>query len=93
MITVVAKSVLKEDKVVEFKKLTEELIEETRKEKGCIDYALYEDIENEGIFTFIEKWEDMDCLKAHFESAHFKKIGLQIGELRKSREINIYKEA
>ncbi|WP_319372120.1 putative quinol monooxygenase [uncultured Ilyobacter sp.] len=93
MITVVAKSVLKDGKTEEFKNLTKELIEETRKEKGCIEYILYEDIENEGTFTFIEKWEDIDCLKAHFESAHFKKLGPQLGELRKSRDLNFYKEA
>jgi quinol monooxygenase YgiN len=93
MITVVAKSILKDGKTDEFKNLTRELIDETRKEKGCIEYVLYEDIENEGVFTFIEKWEDMDCLEAHFQSEHFKRIGAKVNELRKSRGINIYKEA
>ncbi|WP_320048084.1 putative quinol monooxygenase [uncultured Ilyobacter sp.] len=92
MITVVAKSILKEGKTDEFKNLTRELIDETRKEKGCIEYILYEDIENGGVFTFIEKWEDMDCLQDHFQSEHFKKIGAKVKELRKSRDINIYKE-
>jgi len=93
MIIVVAKSILKEGKTEEFKSLTRELIDETRKEKGCIEYVLYEDTESAGTFTFIEKWEDMDCLEAHFQSEHFKRMGAKVKELRKSRDINIYKEA
>ncbi len=93
MIVVVAKSILKEGKAEEFKNLTKELIEETRKENGCIEYNLYEDMENVNLLTFVEKWEDMACLKAHFEAPHFKKIIPQLGDLRDGSELNIYKEA
>jgi quinol monooxygenase YgiN len=92
MITIVAKSILKEGKAEEFKVLTKELIEETRKEKGCIEYILYEDTKDENVFTFIEKWENMECIEAHFESPHFKRIVPQIGDLREAGDINIYRE-
>ena len=46
MITIVAKLILKPGKKEDFKVLTEELRRESRKEKGCISYNLYEDINN-----------------------------------------------
>lgn len=92
MISVVAKNIVKDNKIEEFKSLAEELIKETLKEKGCIEYSIYEDSEKNNILTFIEKWEDMEVLKAHFETPHFKKIVPQFEELTEGGDINIYKE-
>ncbi len=92
MVSVVAKNIVKDSKIGEFKSLAEELIKETLKEKGCIEYSLYEDSENKNILTFIEKWEDMEVLKAHFETPHFKKIVPQLEEMSEGGDINIYKQ-
>jgi len=90
MITVVAKNIVKDNKIEEFKSLAERLIKETLKEKGCIDYSLYEDSKNKNIITFIEKWEDMTVLKAHFKAPHFEEIVPQFNDLTESGDINIY---
>lgn len=90
MITVVAKNIVKDSKTEEFKSLAEKLIKETLKEKGCIEYSLYEDSKNKNIITFIEKWEDMEVLKAHFKTPHFEEIVPQFKELTESGDINIY---
>ena len=58
MISVVAKNIVKNNRTEEFKSLAKELIKETLKEKGCIEYSIYEDSEKNNILTFIEKWED-----------------------------------
>jgi len=92
MISVVAKNIVKNNKTEEFKSLAKELIGETLKEEGCIEYSIYEDSEKNNILTFIEKWENMEVLKAHFETPHFKKIVPQFQELTEGRDINIYKE-
>ena len=92
MISVVAKNIVKDNKIEEFKSLAEKLIEETLKEKGCIEYSIYEDTKNKNILTFIEKWEDMEVLKAHFETSHFKKIVPQFKEMTEGGDINIYKK-
>lgn len=52
----------------------EELVEETRKECGCISYELYHDLREEGRFVFIEEWVDRNALMVHTESAHFKRL-------------------
>lgn len=40
MLTVVAKSIVKKDKIEEFKKYADKIIEETRKEEGNISYYM-----------------------------------------------------
>lgn len=47
------------------------MIEPTRKEKGCIDYDLCRDNDDPSIFLFYENWESSNDLDAHMESDHF----------------------
>ncbi|MDD2237450.1 MAG: putative quinol monooxygenase [Kiritimatiellae bacterium] len=74
MIMVVAKNYVKKSAVEKFKALAAELATETRKEKGCMEYALYKQSDKKTVFGFIEKWETRDSLEKHFESAHFKRM-------------------
>jgi quinol monooxygenase YgiN len=90
MIIIVAKSTIKEGKVEEFKNLAEELIDESRKESGCISYSLNQDINNKNILTFIEKWESKEDIEIHNNSSHFTRIVPKLGELRVSSEVNLY---
>lgn len=93
MVVVVAKNIVKLEMVEEFLRLTGELIAETRKEKGCIEYTLMRDSERSNILTFIEKWHTEGHLKDHFEAPHFKRIVPMLGELTEGEtEINIYEE-
>lgn len=92
MIFVVSKSIVKEGKTVEYKQQTVRLIEETRKEAGCISYDLCEDLDNPNILTFIEKWENKQFLDAHMKTAHFVEIVPKLKDLRESSELSIYKE-
>lgn len=93
MIFVVSKSIVKVDKVTEYKQQVVRLIEETRKESGCISYDLCEDIDKPNILTFIEKWESKQHLDAHMKTAHFMEIVPMLKDLRESSELSIYKEA
>lgn len=92
MIYVVSKSVVREDKLEDYKKQTVRLIEETRKEKGCIAYDLCQDINNPNILTFLERWESKEALDAHMKTTHFMEIVPKLKDLRESSELNIYKE-
>ena len=92
MITVVAKLTLKPDKKKEFKTLTEELRRESRKEKGCISYDLYEDINNPNVLIFLEEWRDEEAIKLHKESKHYTSSATKRSELQEGKpEINLYK--
>jgi quinol monooxygenase YgiN len=71
-------------------------------EKGCIEYGAAVDAENAlplqtkwGADTFlvIEKWENMDALKAHAAAPHMAAYGGKTRELIASRVIHILSPA
>lgn len=91
MIKVVAKNYIKEEKMSEVLGIIKELIEETRKEEGCIKYELFQDLQNKGVITFIEEWENMETLQKHMNSEHFKRIVPKVQAFtEKEMEISLY---
>ena len=92
MIRVVSKGIFYEDKTDEALKLYEELVAESQKEKGCVSYNLYRDMEDGTILTMMEEWESEKALEEHKKSEHFTKIVPVISKLRKHSELNIYKK-
>src|SRR4030081_3005944 len=42
----------------------------SRLEPGCMSYRLYQDIDNENEFVFVEEWESDAALQQHFASSH-----------------------
>ncbi len=91
-LTVVAKNILKEGKKEDVLKLVEVLIEETRKEEGCISYNLYEGSEDENILTFIEEWNSEEAFQLHLNSNHFKEIVPKLSEFMESSKLDVYKK-
>ncbi|MFP7296701.1 putative quinol monooxygenase [Neobacillus niacini] len=93
MIKVVAKAKLKPDVNAEdYIAQAKELVAETRKEQGCITYALHQDINDPSIITMLEEWLDEESLNRHGLTEHVKRIVPGLKEMRESSEINIYKE-
>ena len=41
-------------------------------DKGCLQYDVHQDIEQENAYVFIETWESEALLAAHMEKEHFK---------------------
>ena len=92
-IRVVAKNQVKPDKIQEFMDLCKNLVEESLKEEGCIEYGLYQELENPGIMTILEEWKDKNSLDEHLNSNHFKEIFPLLSEyLEKETEIDVYKK-
>ncbi|KXX66924.1 MULTISPECIES: putative quinol monooxygenase [unclassified Flammeovirga] len=46
------------------------LIDITRAEKGCINYDLHQDNENENLFLFYENWENRELWQIHMNNQH-----------------------
>lgn len=90
MVKVIATSIFYEETVEEAKKLYANLVEETRKEEGCIAYNLYQDTKDKCVLVMIEEWENNESLELHMKSPHFTDIVPKIGKLRKSGEITTY---
>jgi quinol monooxygenase YgiN len=94
MIMTVAKTKVKEDKKEEFLKFTEELIQKSQNEEGCISYDLYEDIADPYTLTFIESWKDMEAIDLHNKTEHFMRILPKLADLTEGEiEVRMYKPA
>lgn len=92
MVKVTAKMVVKENEFDALKNIIKNLVEDTRKEDGCICYELFQDINNKQIFTFIEEWESEEALNKHMESKHLLEARPKLKELQETKmEVNIYK--
>ena len=59
-LTIVARILAKPEKRELVKSELLKLIDITRAEKGCINYDLHQDNENENLFLFYENWESRD---------------------------------
>jgi len=81
MIIVLAKAVPKDEdaceKIVEF---AQDLIENTKKEEGNIDYNLYSNTVD-GTLLFVEQWESKEILGSHLQTEHFLRFGANIQDL------------
>lgn len=93
MITIVSKQMVKEDKIEEFKKETQELIKGSKGEEGCISYGLYQDVDCPNILTFIEHWKDEKAIELHRDTDHFKKVVPSLGDMIDGKEVHFYKLA
>jgi len=73
--------------------LCKKLVEETLKEEGCIEYGVYQELENSGILTMLEEWKDESSLDEHLKSNHFTEIfPLLSGFLERETEISVYRK-
>ena len=47
------------------------MIEPTLQEKGCLSYQVFQDIEDENVFSLIKEWETREDLDHHMRSDRF----------------------
>lgn len=43
-----------------------EHVQRSRTEPGCLSHAVHQDVENPRRLVFLERWADLDALRAHF---------------------------
>ena len=58
-----------------------EMMRETRKEAGNIDYAFSFDMGDETTIRVFEQWESQEALDLHFASPHMEQFRKTLGEL------------
>ncbi len=58
-----------------------EMMRETRKEGGNIDYAFSFDMGDETTIRVFEQWESQEALDLHFASPHMEQFRKTLGEL------------
>lgn len=69
-LTIVARILVKPEKREFVKSELLKLIDITRAEKGCIQYDLHQDNENENLFLFFENWENRTLWQVHMNNQH-----------------------
>jgi quinol monooxygenase YgiN len=69
-IRVIARVTSQPDKVEELKSILLNLIEPTRREKGCLSYQLLQDKTDAAEFVFIEEWAGDLAENAHMTTSH-----------------------
>lgn len=80
--TVVARLTIKKEAVESFVQFAQKIVEETRKEAGCISYGLYKNtFGKEAEFVFYEEYKDQAALDFHNKSEHLKQFFSQITPL------------
>jgi len=57
------------------------MMEETRREAGCISYTFTGDFADPGRFRVFEEWESQAALDAHFASPHMAAFQAAVGGL------------
>lgn len=65
------------------------MVEETRKEKACIQYDLHQDINDPNTFVFYEIWEDQKGLDSHNQQWYIKEF-IALIDTKLQEEPSIY---
>lgn len=65
------------------------IIDQTRKESGCLDCRLSQDIDNENLINIEERWERRSYLDEHFRSDIFSALLGAVKLLGKTHEVRI----
>ncbi|WP_226040983.1 putative quinol monooxygenase [Natrinema sp. DC36] len=61
--------------------LIEELVTESQREDGMIDYRATTDVSDPNVVRFFERYEDEAALGAHTQSDHFQEFSSALPEL------------
>lgn len=70
MIYVIATITIKKGTAAQVIAAAKPCIASTRAEAGCISYDLNQDVENENVLTFVERWKSREDLELHFKQPH-----------------------
>jgi len=66
------KIVIQEYKIDEFIDNLRTLVSGFRKEKGCLDYSVYQEFDEEHAFCIVAEWETHEAMQEHFLTQKFE---------------------
>jgi quinol monooxygenase YgiN len=80
-IVLIARLKVKKDSVEQAKQAALAIVNDSRREKGCLNYDFHQAIDDETIFIWHETWENKEAIDAHGKSEHFDAFSKQIKDL------------
>src|SRR3954470_10024965 len=78
---VVVRMIARPDKIQEVRTLLKNIIEPSRKEKGCLRYVLLQNANDPSDFTAVEEWTDGTAYQGHLSSPHVQEVLGKFGPL------------
>jgi quinol monooxygenase YgiN len=66
------KIAIKEHKIDEFVDSLRSLVSGFRIEKGCLDYSVYQDFDEEHAFCIVAGWETLEAMQKHLLTQKFE---------------------
>jgi len=78
------------EKRIEIMQTLLSMIEPTAKEKGCLSYDIFCDLEDNHVFSLIEEWETREDLDHHIRSERFSVLLGTRSLLAKPLEMKIH---
>ena len=101
MITVLASIQLHEGERAAFLEIFRANVPKVRQESGCIEYFPAVDIDaglpvqrlDENVVTVIEKWQDLEALRAHLAAPHMLEYREKVKGLVKELSIKVLQTA
>ncbi|SEQ52458.1 putative quinol monooxygenase [Natrinema salaciae] len=61
--------------------LIEDLVAESQREDGIVDYRATTDVVDPNVVRFVERYEDQDAFEAHTQTDHFREFQAALPEL------------
>ena len=91
MDAIVAKKQVKPENKGAYIEAALKLVEASRLEKGCLYYDLFEDRADPFTLVFVELWSDMDSIKSHNASKHFRELVPVLDSLTENKTVSTYR--
>lgn len=90
MIRVLVPTTVEQGDLAEVLRLYDELVTETRKEDGCINYELLQRTDNPCELVLAEEWESQEHLDAHTHTEHFVRLVEALDKLETAASAQIF---
>ncbi|MBU0589972.1 MAG: antibiotic biosynthesis monooxygenase [Gammaproteobacteria bacterium] len=94
MIIVTGRVIARKDTEAAVEQLAVEHVLRSRAEPGCISHEVSRDVQQPLRFVFVERWNDMAALQAHFRMEASRKFAQSMASLcQEPPQIDIYEAA
>lgn len=80
-IVLFARLKVKKDAVEAAKQAALAIVEDSRRENGCLNYDVHQQIDDETVFVWHETWANKAALDAHFAMPYFAELGEKLKDL------------
>lgn len=74
-IILIARLKVKKEAIESAKKAALAIVEDSRREAGCLNYDFHQAIDDETVFVWHETWANNAALDAHFAMPYFTELG------------------